>query len=643
MSADLALGRPAGVGSALHVVESRLEARGARHQGKDWQCPAHDDDNPSLSVSQGEHKVLIHCQAGCRTEDVLVALGLTYKDLFEEGVITTASKLVAPVRAPQTLVVEYSYENESKAVEHQTLRYDPKKFAQRRPDGAGGWKWSLNGARRVLFRLPQVLEAAKAGRRIWIPEGEKDVLNLERAGVTATCNPMGAGCWRDEFAEFLVGAKDVVIVQDKDDPGRAHAAQVAASVRRLGITVKIVEAAEGKDASDHLAAGHSLAEFVPVVDESATEGDDPDALAALVEPARLWSARTGSADQSLVPGVLAASGLGILASEPKAGKTWFAVSLGLSVANRCPLLGYHVVNVQVDARVLMILSEGSHGGTVARTHSLARAMGLDLDQALENIDIIWRRGIQLTDSKILEALAARTYALIIVDVARDTWSGDENKADDVGKLLRGLRPLIDGGATVLLSLHMSKPTEQSNGRRLGNRIRGSSAFYGAADSMIFLERLAAGNDVKVTFESRDDAPAEPMVMTLPVTRVDGTAPVELNYRPAEGTKTNADRIDVAVVAAVTQTPGMSKNALSRCIEGRKTDILDAVDRAVRLGRIFHDHRGYFPADSLQLKVVPETPEPPRNHPEPPVVQTGSPPYIRGTGTTLGTGSQGTAR
>jgi DNA-binding MarR family transcriptional regulator len=53
--------------------------------GNGWQskCPAHDDDNPSLSISlTSDSKVLLKCHAGCETEEVVKALGLKMKDLF---------------------------------------------------------------------------------------------------------------------------------------------------------------------------------------------------------------------------------------------------------------------------------------------------------------------------------------------------------------------------------------------------------------------------------------------------------------------------------------------------------------------------------------------------------------------------------
>ena len=48
-------------------------------------CPAHDDRSPSLSIKDcGDGRVLVHCFAGCETEDVLSAIGLTFADLMPD-------------------------------------------------------------------------------------------------------------------------------------------------------------------------------------------------------------------------------------------------------------------------------------------------------------------------------------------------------------------------------------------------------------------------------------------------------------------------------------------------------------------------------------------------------------------------------
>ncbi len=246
-------------GAAVERVLAALRAHGSRVEGRggSWmaQCPSHEDGTASLSITRGATQpVALVCLAGCATDDVLAAIGLTYAD------VSAPASQRADVWTPAgPAVAVYDYTDEAGRLLFQVLRTAGKEFRQRRPDpGArSGWKWSTGGVRRVLYRLPQVIEAVGAGQTIWIAEGEKDVEALERAGVVATCNPGGAGKWRGEYDRVLAGA-DVRIVQDRDEPGRKHGLAVAEGLRRAGCTVTVCEALAGKDATDHLAAGHSL-------------------------------------------------------------------------------------------------------------------------------------------------------------------------------------------------------------------------------------------------------------------------------------------------------------------------------------------------------------------------------------------------
>jgi len=66
-------------------VEHLVQRLNARRNGKGWiaKCPAHDDRTPSLSIDEGaDGRALIKCHAGCSTDDVIGALGLTRRDLF---------------------------------------------------------------------------------------------------------------------------------------------------------------------------------------------------------------------------------------------------------------------------------------------------------------------------------------------------------------------------------------------------------------------------------------------------------------------------------------------------------------------------------------------------------------------------------
>ena len=152
------------------------------------------------------------------------------------------------------------------------VRYEPKDFRQRRPDGQGGWIWNVKGIRLVPYRLPSVLKS----ENIYVVEGEKDVYSLERLGLVATCNAGGAGKWRHEYREHFQG-KTVYVIPDADEPGRKHAESVATSLQGVAASLRIVSLPTGKDVSDWIGAGgtakelHGLAaaapEYVPAPPE----------------------------------------------------------------------------------------------------------------------------------------------------------------------------------------------------------------------------------------------------------------------------------------------------------------------------------------------------------------------------------------
>jgi putative DNA primase/helicase len=250
--------------TAFDTVTARLAERtGGTGRNGDWPCPAHEDNTPSLSVSPGNEGVVLYCHAGCATEAVVAALGLTMADLFD-----------TPRSNGSDITATYDYVDEQGTLLFQVVRKIGKKFVQRRPDGNGGWVWNIHGVRRVLYRLPDVVRGVREGIPVFVVEGEKDADRLHALGVPATTNPHGAGKWRTEYNASLAGA-DVVIVADRDDAGRAHAHHIAQQLNGIAARVRTFEPVEGKDISDHLAAGHKVKELNPVdLEADTTEPDD---------------------------------------------------------------------------------------------------------------------------------------------------------------------------------------------------------------------------------------------------------------------------------------------------------------------------------------------------------------------------------
>ncbi|MBS3948400.1 MAG: hypothetical protein KGZ57_08890 [Dethiobacter sp.] len=252
---------------ALQNVLSHLKGvqpcSGGPGSGYKALCPAHDDRKQSLHVSEGsDGRVLIYCHAGCAAESVCAAIGLTLKDLYpkpEQQSRASRSEVVAT----------YDYRDAGGKLLFQVCRTADKRFFQRQPDGKGGWANGLGGVKPVLYRLPEVSQAVRNGEVVFIPEGEKDCDNLAKLGLAATTNPMGAGKWRDYYADSLTCAT-AIILPDNDDPGRKHAEQVARSLRSKAASVRVLELPglpAKADVSDWLNSGGTRDELLRLVAE----------------------------------------------------------------------------------------------------------------------------------------------------------------------------------------------------------------------------------------------------------------------------------------------------------------------------------------------------------------------------------------
>ena len=184
-----------------------------------WQCkcPAHTDENPSLSVSEGtDGRILMTCHAGCKIEQIVSAMGLQMTDLF-------------PLKEKSKITDIYDYTNAEGKLIYQVCRFYPKDFRCRKPNGNGGFDWNMKGIERVLYNLPKLIIAKENNEMIFVAEGEKDANAFSRFELFATCNPGGANVWTQKFAETLYGC-NIVVVSHKDKAGCDHAHSVAKSL-----------------------------------------------------------------------------------------------------------------------------------------------------------------------------------------------------------------------------------------------------------------------------------------------------------------------------------------------------------------------------------------------------------------------------
>jgi putative DNA primase/helicase len=254
--------------------------------------------------------------------------------------IEQAIRTVVHGQLGSKIVAAYDYRDEFGVLLYQVVRYDPKDFRQRRPDGNGGWTPDA-GERRVVYRWPELLRFPDA--TIFVCEGEKDADGVASLGHCATT--VASGKWTDDCVKALAG-RGVVILEDNDEPGRKKALTAARALNGTAASIRIVALAglpDKGDVSDWLDANHGNAEKLERICCEAPLWQ-PDQKTG--PPATTPKPRTSSAtvlrtvcvaDVEAVPidwvwfGRLARGKLTMLSGDPGIGKSQMAIDIAARI------------------------------------------------------------------------------------------------------------------------------------------------------------------------------------------------------------------------------------------------------------------------------------------------------------------------
>lgn len=410
------------------------------------------------------------------------------------------------------IVATYDYQDETGVLAYQVQRLEPKTFRQRRPDPSApdGWVYSVKGQRLLPYRLPELVEAIALGHLLYIVEGEKDVEALRMRGIPATCNPMGAGKWRDELNDYFAGA-DVVIIPDNDDAGRKHRDLVAGKLAGIAHRIRTLDlpGLEPKgDVSDWLDAGGSAEELYHLVDTAALKpGEEPfrsaygavffaDLDAAPVQ--RNW----------IVKGVLEDSEFSTLWGFSGSGKSFLILDMGLSIALAAipgrperPWFGHRVF----PGGVIYLAPEGGRGLANLRIRAWRQernvAPGTPLPFVLVPAPIDLRSpegdtGKLIAEMKQLAARMSVRLRLVIVDtLAQAMAGGNENASEDMGAFIRNCQLIHQETGAHVVAVHHAGLDR--------TRERGHTSLRAACETSIEVLKPEGGGNAWVIRKQKD--------------------------------------------------------------------------------------------------------------------------------------------
>jgi AAA domain-containing protein len=452
----------------LEQLLDHLQSVKRAKNGYTAKCPGHDDQQASLSICAGnDGRVLLRCFAGCKVEQIVSAVGLTLADLFPRN-----------GNGARKIVATYDYQDERGTLLFQSVRYEPKDFTQRRPDGHGGWVWNLAGVRRVPYRLRELL-TADPSETVFLDEGEKDTDNLRKIGLTATTNPQGAGKWRKEYSQYLAG-RVVVILPDNDEAGEQHALQVARALLPVAAAVKIVRLPglpPKGDVSDWLAQGHTKEELIAMVGaapvlqeedlrtEHKHQGDKDSEQSPWLraKSAPDFLAEEEKEFQGLAKDLLAPGAITLIDSPKGIGKTQVIHAVAVALATGGSFRGEQVKAVKV-----LLLNRENPVSTLKKR---LRAWGAI---AAENLNVLTRQDApDLNDRELWAQFPAEEYDVLIVDsVGASTEGITEKEGKQNSEVLATLLDLALRDIAILLL---------QNTEKTGTNIRGRGEWADRAD------------------------------------------------------------------------------------------------------------------------------------------------------------------
>jgi len=251
-----------------------LSISGSVRRGKAWQCPAHEDGSPSLSITEtADGRVLMHCFGGCTVEEVLWALGLGLDVLFTARVSPPERVLSRQIRPPRYASVSVDRtstrhrRNQKRyiSIEHHVyipdrVRLERCRYSQTdktcRWEIRDGTLWryakGLLLSRLPLYREDAVRMAKAAGEVVVLCESESSVDAFMSAGIYATT--WAGGSSNPPVMKLQKGLAGAVVVWIPDnDPAGMRCSAVIQDALSAVCSLHMIIPEVGEDARNLLA------------------------------------------------------------------------------------------------------------------------------------------------------------------------------------------------------------------------------------------------------------------------------------------------------------------------------------------------------------------------------------------------------
>lgn len=512
----------------ITITELLARLHGVHKTDNGWEarCPAHDDRQASLSISEGDKGIVLHCHAGCTTAAICAKVEITVDQLFYESrkrgtlplprkhpppppprakqralVGTSHDALIARMEqdAGRPIAAHWRYELDDGTHIGTILRWNnddgTKNIKQISRNGDDNWHAKTMPDPKPLYHLPLLL--ANPTHRVYVTEGEKAAdagTPLQLLTTTSSGGSKAAG--KTDWSPLA--GRDVVILPDNDKSGKEYAEQVAGILAALEppAIIRIVNLPD-------LEAKGDLADYVAIHDNWTTEqlAESIEAIVAVTapcggsaagQPVMVCMADVVPKQVSwLWPGRIPMGRITLLVGRPGEGKSFLTTDISARVTTGSPWPDDS--GLAPRGEVIMVAGEDDPSDTI---RPRLDANGADnyavhlltaVNYLHEKTKRISQCIFSLADIDPLE-FALRQHPnckLLIIDPIGSFLGGstDAHRDNEVRSVLAPLAKLGEKyGAAVLIVAHRRKST----GGLADDLVLGSRAFTGIARSVIHI-------------------------------------------------------------------------------------------------------------------------------------------------------------
>lgn len=473
-------------------------------------CPAHGDNNNSLSISEAKDgKILLHCFTGCEPKEIVEAVGLTEADLFNN----TAEKDFKVHTPPSTSqgakreVAKYNYydlDGALVAIKHKYV-YESngkKLFTWEQPGG----KWSKPDMP-IMYNW----YAVKDLKKLFFVEGEKDVDTLARFRLPAVSVPNGANSWDKAFENYFNG-REVIIIPDNDKNGQQLAQKCVDGIIDKAASVKVVnlceiwkDIPEKADVTDFIEHGGTVEALIELVRSTKPLTIE----SAYVDFNELEAQKTKWLWFPYIP----RGKITLMTADPGTGKTFFSLYLAAMVTNGAPFFGQESFAVRVPQTVIYQTAEDGLADTIKpRLLTIRPEANLKFFKAFDES----KRTIDFSSTpEIIEKIMKDQHPALMIFDPLQAYLGanvDMHRANEVRPVLANIGRLAEEyECAVILIMHNSKMSTDPLYRALG-----SIDFVGIARSMLIMGKHPDDSHKRVVCHEKSSlaAPGDSIVFHI---------------------------------------------------------------------------------------------------------------------------------